>query len=174
MSHKRGAMARAYKSKPTKMQLEALAGIQAGKKAYRAMTDAGYKKRVARSPGKNLLSRRGVINYLEDTNKAYIALGISPSYMVGKTKEWLEATRKQSIRIGTDEKRRPVFEVVAEPDYQTQIKGAEFVRRDWGMGSDSNPTTAVQINNYADHSQTQKDKYKIWLKKSLKTNLTIF
>lgn len=144
MSLKRGAMPRAYKSKPTEKQIKAITAIQNGSSAYSAMKQAGYSAKTARHPGKNLLRQRGVINYLEEMKKEYTIAGITPKYLIAKTQEWMEATYRNG-----------------SADYQTQLKAAAFIRKDFGLETDTNPNTAIQINNYSDHSQTQKDKYKI-------------
>ena len=53
--------------------------------------------------------------------------------MVNKTKEWLEAHKIKTSLTEPDQ---------IVPDYPTQLKAAEMVRQDWGLGQ-----TLINIEN---------------------------
>lgn len=110
---------------PTVMQSKAMELIRQGKTPTEAMRQAGYAESVVEAPKQNLLSSPGAQSIIEQYKDAYARVGITQDYMAGKTKEWLEAKKVHTSHTEPDK---------FVPDYQTQIKAAEMVRQDWGMG----------------------------------------
>lgn len=108
----------------TDKQAQAMELIRQGEKPKEAMISAGYSPNTALHPNENLLQLKGPQQIIEQYKAEYLKVGITPAYMVKKTAEWLEATK---VKGSFTEPDRTV------PDYQTQLKAAEFVRRDFGM-----------------------------------------
>lgn len=125
------------RTKITEKQAKALALIKEGKTPRSAMLEAGYSAATASHPSDNLLRTNGAQSIIEQYKAEYIKVGITPSYLAQKTKEWLEATKPIGAKIlvakdGSviDADSQGAIEV---PDYQTQIKAAEFAREDLGL-----------------------------------------
>jgi hypothetical protein len=111
-------------NKPTKKQATALELIRQGMKPRKAMQKAGYSKLSSTHPRENLLQAVGARSIIEKYKDAYTRVGITQDYMANKTKEWLEAHKVKSSMTEPDK---------IVPDYETQLKAAEMVRKDWGM-----------------------------------------
>lgn len=115
--------------KPTEKQAKAMSLIRDGVLPTLAMKEAGYSENSSQAPSANLLRSAGVQSILEQYKAAYLKVGITPEFMAEKTKEWLKAAK---IHTSHTEPDRVV------PDYDTQLKAAELVRKDWALGSDTN------------------------------------
>jgi phage terminase small subunit len=116
--------------KPTTKQAKALQLIREGKRPVAAMREAGYSAETSRTPGKNLLGSAAAKSVIEEYKAEYLKVGITPQYMAKKTAEWLEAVKVSSSLTEPDR---------IVPDYQTQVKAAEMVRKDWGLGTSETP-----------------------------------
>lgn len=123
---------------PTEKQAKAMELIRNGEKPKEAMIKAGYSPETAKDPKTNLLNLKGVRNIIEQYRAEYLRVGITPHYMAKKTKEWLEATKIKGSLTEPDK---------VVPDYETQLKAAEMVRKDWGMGQEQQN---IQINNFTE------------------------
>lgn len=127
-------------TKPTVMQAKAMELIREGNTPRQAMLKAGYSVATASHPSDNLLRTPGTQSIIEQYKAEYTKAGITPEYMVKKTKEWLEAKKVKTSLTEPDQ--------IVE-DYQTQLKAAEFVRKDFGLAEplqSQQQTTNVQIN----------------------------
>lgn len=133
--------------KPTAKQAKALELIREGTLPTLAMRKAGYSAETSRTPGKNLIGSAGAQSIIEKYKSEYTKVGITPQYMAAKTAEWLQAKKVISARIiigkasPTSQARgeMPVAnsntdDFIEVEDYQTQLKAAEMVRKDWGLG----------------------------------------
>ena len=123
--------------------------IREGVPPTRAMREAGYSEQTSGSPKENLLVSAGAKTIIEQYKAEYSRVGITPQYLAAKTAEWLEAQKVISARVIL-KKDSPTSQAEGElplansrtddfievPDYQTQLKAAEMVRKDWGMGSE--------------------------------------
>lgn len=112
-------------AKPTEMQAKALELIRNGTPPVTAMKEAGYSVYTSAHPTDNLLRSAGAKSIIEEYKEAYTRVGITQEYMANKTKEWLEAQKIKSSMTEPDK---------IVPDYETQLKAAEMVRKDWGLG----------------------------------------
>lgn len=117
-------------AKPTAMQAKALQLIREGEKPTVAMRKAGYTAQVSKAPKQNLLSSAAAKSIIEQYQEEYLRVGITPQYLAQKTAEWLEATKIDHSHTEPDR---------IVPDYQTQLKAAELVRKDLGLGQESTP-----------------------------------
>ncbi len=126
------------KVKPTLKQAKALELIREGMKPGPAMREAGYSEKTSEAPHRNLLSLAGVAVIIEDYKAEYARVGITPSYMIAKTAQWLEAKKQIGAVILIDKAGKVVKAenegMIEVDDYQIQIKAAEMVRKDWGLG----------------------------------------
>ena len=138
----------ALNNQPTDKQVKAMELIREGVEPTKAMIQAGYSKSVSQAPSRNLLRSEGAKTIIEQYKEAYTKVGITPDYMGGKTKEWLEAQKIKSSMTEPDK---------VIPDYETQLKAAEMVRKDWGM---EQPVQGQNIN-LIQLIKEQKNKYGI-------------
>lgn len=82
---------------------------------------AQYSENTIDSLGMNVMGSSGVQQLMTDMLTEYTASGITAKRLVEKTKEWLDA-KEEVIVEG---------EVVDhKPDYRTQLKAGEMIRRD--------------------------------------------
>lgn len=138
-------------AKPTAMQAKAMELIREGKSPRSAMIAAGYSPEVARSPGRELLGTPGAKSLIEQYMAEYAAVGITPKYLATKTAEWLQAkkTTNAAILVMKDGSLVKAEEqgLIEVDDYQTQLKAAEMVRKDFGMGQELSLTqTNIEMN----------------------------
>ena len=138
----------ALNNQPSDKQVKALQLIREGMAPCKAMKQAGYKESTSEAPSRNLLRSEGAKTIIEQYKEAYTKVGITPDYMGGKTKEWLEAQKIKSSMTEPDK---------VIPDYETQLKAAEMVRKDWGM---EQPVQGQNIN-LIQLIKEQKNKYGI-------------
>lgn len=131
-------------AKPTKMQAKAMELIREGEKPTVAMRKAGFKESTSQAPSRNLLRSAAVQSIIEQYKAEYLKVGITPQYLARKTAEWLEATKQISARTGGTANAE-TDDFIEVPDYQTQLKAAELVRKDWGMVSES-PTNNIGVS----------------------------
>lgn len=115
-------------------QAKAMELIRNGVKPTVAMKKAGYSDETSQAPGRNLLRGAGAKTIIEQYKDAYAKFGITPQYMAAKTVEWLQAEKVQTSHTEPDK---------MVPDYATQTKAAEMVRKDWGMVQEMN----INIDN---------------------------
>lgn len=122
--------------KPTQQQAEALQLIKEGVIPTKAMKQAGYSDKTSEAPGQNLLRSAAAKGIIEQYKAEYLKVGITPQYMAQKTAEWLEAKKAVSARITGKDADSQTDDFIDVPDYQTQLKAAEMVRKDWKMGEE--------------------------------------
>lgn len=118
--------------KPTAMQAKAMELIRQGEKPTVAMRQAGYSDETSRTPSKNLLGSAGAKSIIDQMRAEYLEVGITQKFLAAKTAEWITATKIDHSHTEPDKE---------VPDYQTQLKAAEMVRKDWGLGQDQQPVT---------------------------------
>lgn len=114
-------------AKPTTKQAKALELIREGQTPTSAMREAGYSEETSQAPGRNLLSSAGAQSIIDQYKAEYAKVGITQQYLAAKTAEWLEATKIDHSHTEPDQ---------VVPDYQTQLKAADMVRKDWGFASE--------------------------------------
>ena len=136
----------AKNNQPTAMQAKAMELIREGKTPTQAMREAGYSEDTTEAPKQNLLSRPGVISIIEQYRDEYARVGITQQYMAAKTAQWLEAKKVVSARITGKDANGQTDDFIEVDDYQTQLKAAEMVRKDWGLGQPD--VTLNQQNNF--------------------------
>src|SRR3990167_6332564 len=106
---------------PSERQAKAMQLIRDGAKPKDAMIKAGYGANTSKNYKQNLLNTKAGKNIIEQYKDSYLRVGITPQYMVNKTKEWLEAHKIKTSLTEPDQ---------IVPDYPTQLKAAEMVRQD--------------------------------------------
>lgn len=117
------------RKKPSKLQ-KATARILAGNPYMpisRAMIEAGYSKATSRHPKANFVDLKGSITAMEEYRESLRGSGLGEELIKRKLAEMIEA---QKIQGSFTEPDRYV------PDYQTQIKALEMIRRDLGVDVD--------------------------------------
>src|SRR6478609_7205773 len=87
------------KVKPTNKQAKAMTLIREGTRPVEAMKLAGYSDETSRSPKQNLLGSAASRSIYEQFKDEYLKQGITPEYMVLKTKEWLDAHKPIGAKI---------------------------------------------------------------------------
>lgn len=133
-------------AKPTAKQAKALELIREGKTPTAAMKEAGYTHETSQAPSKNLLRSAGAQTLIEQYKAEYSQVGITPKYMAAKTAQWLEAKKQVAARTGNSANAE-TDDFIEVDDYQTQLKAAEMVRKDWGLGQDPQSLTQVNIGS---------------------------
>lgn len=140
-------------AKPTPKQAKAMELIREGKTPTQAMRDAGYSEQTASAPTRNLLSSPGAQAIIESMKEEYAAVGITRKYIAAKMAQWLEAKKLVSARIilkqqapgSTDADLKDAYsrtdDFIEVDDYQTQLKAAEMIRKDWGLGQEEKGAT---------------------------------
>lgn len=105
---------RKYSRPPTLKQIKALQFINQGNSPRRAMIKAGYSlSGAAAHPGRDLFAKDGVKRMISTMAGELASEGLTMKYMVGKFKEWLEATKSTNSFTEPDKN---------VPDYAVQLK----------------------------------------------------
>ena len=120
-----------YNVKPTDLQKATLLNLKNNPKMLLgdAMRKAGYKEESAQKPKQNFTDRKGTIVAMEEWKDELSKVGITQEFFARKYWEWINAKK---IKGSFTEPDRVV------PDYDTQLKAAELVRKDWGMETQIN------------------------------------
>lgn len=95
-----------------------------------AMRKAGYSEESSLKPKQNFTDRKGTFVAMEKWRDELAKVGITQDFFAKKYWEWLNAQKIKSSMTEPDK---------IVPDYQIQIKAAEFVRNDWGMLNEAPP-----------------------------------
>lgn len=112
---------------PTLKQRRAIVAlVENGGNVSQAMMSAGYTPATAKTPQK-LTESLGFEVLSKEYKKELLAVGITAKKLAKKTAEWLDAQKPFSSLTEPD---RMV------PDYQTQIKAGEMIRKDFKLGED--------------------------------------
>jgi len=116
-----------------------------------AMRRAGYKPKTSWSPKQNFLGLKGTVVAMEQWREALRGSGLDEAKLIAKYNEWIDAVKIKSSLTGPD---------IEVPDYETQLKIKDDVRRDLGLPMEEKP--AVELNvTLANLIREQKDKYGI-------------
>ncbi len=133
----------------TDKQAKALKLIREGEKPTVAMRMAGYSSKTSEAPSQNLLRSAGAKSIIEQFQEEYYRVGITPSYLVEKTKQWLEAKKPIGAKILVNKDGKLISAddegAIEVDDFITQIKAAEFVRKDLGLISEQNQINQTNI-----------------------------
>jgi len=127
------------KVKPTKLQKKTLLikkenpDMPLGK----AMIKAGYSKKTAKAPKQNFLARRGTQAAIEKWREMLREAGLGEMTLIRKYKEWIDAVKIKSSLTEPDK---------VVPDYETQLKVKDDLRRDLGLPIDKGVGPAIQVN----------------------------
>lgn len=127
-----------YKRKPTKLQRKTLEILKENPnmKLKTAMKKAGYSPQTARHPKQNFVARRGTQVAMEQWREALRGSNLGEARLLRKLEEWIEAKKIKTSMTGPD---------IEVPDYETQLKAGEMIRRDLGF-----PSANEQINVQSD------------------------
>jgi hypothetical protein len=128
------------KVKPTLLQKRTLEILKENPKLPigKAMIEAGYSKKSAVAPKENFLDRKGTAVGIEQWRTRLRGIGITEDLLVKKHLEWLFAEKKVTSPTGPDE---------MLPDYPTQLKAGEMLRKDFGLSVDEPiQQTNIQVN----------------------------
>lgn len=105
---------RKYSRPPTLKQIKALQFINQGDSPRKAMIKAGYSMSgAAAHPGRDLYNRPGVKRMISNMAGELADEGLTMKYMVGKFKQWLEATKTTNSFTQPDKN---------IPDYKVQLE----------------------------------------------------
>lgn len=105
---------RKFSRPPTLKQIKALQYINQGDSPRKAMVKAGYSLSGGAShPGRNLFATPGVKRLISNMAGELSDEGLTVKYMVGKFKEWLEATKTTNSFTEPDKN---------IPDYKVQLE----------------------------------------------------
>src|SRR6185369_10910459 len=85
-----------HKIKPTIKQIMALKYINEGMSKRQAMIKAGYSPYVAERPTDRLMNAQGTKVALASMASELENSGLTITYMAGKFKEWMDATKIQT------------------------------------------------------------------------------
>lgn len=122
--------------KPTKKQTTALQLINNGLSPRQAMLKAGYSEEAANHP-KRLFKSQGVQALIDKFQFELSDVGVTTNYLAKKYAEWLDATKKQSVKVSVDDKGRPIFELVDMPDYNVQIEAGKMLKEVFNLKPDT-------------------------------------
>ena len=102
-----------------------------------AMKEAGYKPSTSRHPKKNFIALKGTAVAVEKWREALRGSGLDESLLIRKYKEWIDATKIKSSLTEPDK---------IVPDYETQLKVKDDIRRDLGLPTEKEPAPQVSVN----------------------------
>ena len=137
-------MKRKNKVKPTKLQKKTLEIImenpqrwakRGGKKAI--MIEGGYSPKTGSHPKQKLVVRKGVAIALEDWREYLRGSGLGEEKLQQKYQEWVDAVKIKSSMTEPDK---------VVPDYETQLKVKDDIRRDLGLPIEKGAIIAQQFN----------------------------
>lgn len=120
-------MRKATEKQPTMKQRKAVVAlVENGGNISKAMLTAGYTPATAKTPQK-LTESTGFEMLSKQYKKELLEVGITTKKLAQKTAEWLDAQKPFSSLTEPDK---------MVPDYQTQIKAGEMIRKDFKLGED--------------------------------------
>jgi len=127
------------KVKPTKLQKRAIAILKENpeKSLAQTMKEAGYKPSTSRHPRKNFLALKGTVVAVEKWREALRGSGLDEQRLLAKYNEWIDATKVKSSLTEPDK---------IVPDYETQLKVKDDIRRDLGLPTEKEPAQQVNVN----------------------------
>lgn len=127
---------RKNKIKPTKLQKRAVAILKddPNKPLAQVMREAGYKPITSRRPKQNFTALKGTQIAMKQWRKALRGSGLDEQRLLNKYNEWIDAKKIKSSLTEPDKE---------VPDYETQLKVKDDIRRDLGLPI-GNETTLVQ------------------------------
>ena len=127
------------KVKPTKLQRRAIAILKENpeKSLAQTMKEAGYKPSTSRHPRKNFLALKGTVVAVEKWREALRGSGLDEQRLLAKYNEWIDATKVKSSLTEPDK---------IVPDYETQLKVKDDIRRDLGLPTEKEPAPQVSVN----------------------------
>jgi hypothetical protein len=139
---------------PTKLQKRAAAILRDNpeKSLAWAMKKAGYKPSTSRHPGKNFLALKGTAVAVDQWREALRGSGLDESLLIRKYKEWIDATKIKSSLTEPDK---------VVPDYETQLKVKDDIRRDLGLSTEKEPAQPINVFNLIQLIKKQKEEYGI-------------
>ncbi len=89
-----------------------------------AMVKGGYSKKTSLNPKRDFLDLKGTKTAMDKYREYLRGRGLNEARIADKTEEWLEATK---VKTSLTEPDRVV------PDYETQLKAGEMIRKDLGI-----------------------------------------
>ena len=104
---------RKYRVAPTIRQIKAIRYINEGLSKRQAFIKAGYSDGYASSNIKNKLKKGSFVKVIMSMQNELQEAGLTSQYMVGKFREWMEATKAHPSGADSDRK---------VPDYDVQLK----------------------------------------------------
>jgi len=107
---------------PTIKQVKAIKYVNQGNSVRKALILAGYSIKTA-NKSTDFFKHRGVQNAIGTLKQHILDQGLSTEKIATKFKEWIDAQHKVPQVVDRDEKGKPIYEYVNEPDYDTQVKG---------------------------------------------------
>lgn len=112
--------------KPTKLQKATLTELKNDPSLSlgEAMRKAGYSEKTALNPKANFVGAPGTKAALSEWRGRLEKVGITQDFLAKKYAEWIDATKIKTSMTEPDK---------IVPDYQTQLKAGEFVRKDFGL-----------------------------------------
>ena len=126
---------------PTKLQKRAIAILKENPEREKnlggVMREAGYKSSTSRTPGKNFLALKGTAVAIEKWREALRGSGLDEQRLLAKYNEWIDATKVKSSLTEPDK---------IVPDYETQLKVKDDIRRDLGLPTEKEPAQQVNVN----------------------------
>ena len=113
------------KVKPTEKQIATLRVLKRNPKLplAKAMREGGYSPKTALNPRQNFVGLKGTAVALDQWREALRNEGLDEYFLIQKYKEWLNA-----------------------PDYATQLRVKDDLRRDLGLPVGNQPTIASQLD----------------------------
>lgn len=123
--------------KPTKLQLKTLEikRDNPDMPMGRAMIKAGYSPKTALNAKANFVESRGGAIAIEQWREKLRGIGITDDFMAKKQMEWVTATKIKSSMTEPDR---------VVPDYETQLKAADMIRKDFGITQQSDHPTNLK------------------------------
>ena len=124
--------------KPTKLQKKAVEILKDYPDLSMAevMRRAGYKPNTSLNPTQNFIGLKGTAIALEQWREALRAMGLGEDKLLSKYEEWIDANKITTSLTEPDK---------SVPDYQTQTKAGEWLRKDLGVEQQA-PTLLQQFN----------------------------
>jgi len=141
------------KIRPTRLQKKAVAILKdnpgKNKAMGQIMREAGYKPKTSRSPKQNFLDLKGTAVAMEQWREALRGSGLDEAKLITKYNEWIDATKIKSSLTEPDKE---------VPDYETQLKVKDDLRRDFGLPVEKAVTQEVNIK-LANLIREQQERY---------------
>lgn len=128
------------KVKPTKLQKATVEILKENPKMPigKAMRQAGYAVSTSKIPSINFLDLKGTQIARQDWIRELRGAGLGESKIKEKLAEWIDATKVQSSMTEPDK---------IVPDYSTQLKAGEMIRKDLGLEQEQSNLTQINFDN---------------------------